>query len=284
MQVSKVAEAFRLHKKYKNKVITLRTSILILGLVAVSVLLILSCSLAEAEIGYDVVVTVDNTTWSIERSTIPCTLEIEGEVNVTGIVIRGSSINNFAGLSADERTIALPGTMIFSENTLLVSKGGPVVITRKIEGKNESANITISEAWPTFLSTSKTVGYSGTGISTDETYENNGEVISTSYDAKKLVKASRYDTNVLGMKVSAEIRPGYVKETIYMNKSTYYVLNSVCIAGKAYVGYKFGEGITTVRSSEYYFGSSKIEKSIKTKTEVPPAPTPTPPPHLCPFP
>jgi hypothetical protein len=43
------------------------------------------------------------------------------------------------------------------------------------------------------------------------------------------------------------------------------------------VGYKSGEGITKVRSPEYYFGGSRIKKAIKTKTEVPPAPTPTPP-------
>jgi len=269
-------------------VINLRALILTLDLVAVSVLLLYSCPVAEAQIGYDEVVTVDNTTWSIERSTIPGTLEIEGEVNVTGIVIRDSSINNFAGISADERTISLPGTMISSEKTLLVSKGGPVVITKKIkgEGENESANVTISEAWPTFLSTTKAVGYSGTQISTEERYENNGEVISTSFNANKLVKVSRYDTNILGMTVSAEIHPGYVKETIQINKSTYYELMSTCI-GKAYVGYELGGGITKVKSSEYYFGVSKITKSIKTETEVPPvtpAPTPTPSPPLCPFP
>ena len=264
----------------------MRTSILILGLVALSVLLIFTHSLTEAKIGYKETITVDNTTWSIERSTIPGTLEIEGEVNVTGIVIRDSSINNFAGLSADERTIALPGTTTFLEKTSLVSKGGPVVITRKIEGKNESVNITISESWPTRLSTAKTVGYSGTQISTEERYENNGEVISTSFVANSLGKVSRYDANVLGMEVSADIHPGYVKETIHINKSTYYKLDSLC-NGKAYVGYELGGGITKVKSSEYYFGSSTIKKSIKTKTEVPPAPTPTPPappPHLCPFP
>jgi len=244
-----------------------------------------SHSLTEAEIGYKEVITVDNTTWSIERSTIPGTLEIEGDVNVTGTVIMDSSFNNFAGLSADERTLALPGRMTTSEKSLIVSKGGPVIITRKVEGKNESANITISEAWPTLLSTSKTIGYLGTQISTEERYENNGEVISTSFVAKELAKASRYDANILGMKVSAEVQPGYVKETVALNKSTHYKLFSVCIAGKAYVGYKSGEGSTKARSSEYYFGTSKIEKSIKAETEVPPAPAPpTPTPSLCPFP
>ena len=266
----------------------MRTSIPILGLVAVFVLLVFQCSLTEAEIGYEVVATVDNTTWSIARSTIPGTLEIEGEVSVTGTVIRDSSFNNFAGLSAEERTIALPGTMIFSEKTLLVSEGGPVVITRKVEGKNknESANVTISEAWPTLLSTTKAFGYSGTQISTEERYENNGEVISTSFNANYLVKVSRYDTNVQGMEVSAEIHPGSVKEAIALNKSTDYKLVSTCI-GKAYVGYKLGDGITNVESSEYYFGVSNIEKTIKTETKIPPAPTPTPPApprDLCPFP
>ena len=250
-------------------------------------ILISSHSLTEAEIGYKEVVTVDNTTWSIERSTLSGTLEIEEEVNVTGMVIRDSSISNFVGISAEERTIAQPGTMIFSQQTSLVGIGGGVVITREIkdEGENKSANITITEVLPTFLSTTKAVGYSGVGISTDERYENSGEVISTSYDAKGLGKVSRYDTVLLRMDVAAEIQPGYVNQTIQINKSTSYALNSVCI-GKAYVGYKSGEGITKTRSSEYYFGSSTIKKSIKTETEIPPAPTPTPtpPPHLCPFP
>ncbi|RLG34155.1 hypothetical protein DRN97_03205 [Methanosarcinales archaeon] len=115
-------------------------------LVLALLILMSSHSLTEAEIGYKEVITVDNTTWSIERSTIPGTLEIEGDVNVTGTVIMDSSFNNFAGLSADERTLALPGRMTTSEKSLIVSKGGPVIITRKVEGKNESANITISEA------------------------------------------------------------------------------------------------------------------------------------------
>ena len=51
------------------------------------------------------------------------------------------------------------------------------------------------------------------------------------------------------------------------------------------VRYKSGEGITKVRSSEYYFGESTINKAIKTETEVPPVtPAPAPSPHLCPFP
>lgn len=277
-----------MNKRYKDKVITLKKSVLILGLVAVSVLLIFTSSLAEAQAGYKGYkeeITVDGTTWSIERSTLSGTLEIEEEVNVTGMVIRDSSISNFVGISAEERTIALPGTMIFSQQTSLVGIGGVVVITRQIkdEGENKSANITITEVWPTLLSTTKAIGYSGIGISTDERYENSGEVISTSYDAKALGKVSRYDTVLLRMDAAAEIHPGYVNQTVQINKSTNYALNSVCI-GKAYVGYKSGEGITKVRSSEYYFGRSEIKKAIKTKTEVPPAPAPTPPPHLCPFP
>jgi hypothetical protein len=267
--------------------IIMKKSVLISGLVAVSVLLIFTCSLTEAigYKGYKEEINVGGTTWSIERSTLSGTLEIEEEVNVTGIVIRDSSISNFVGISAEERTIALPGTMIFSQQTSLVGIGGVVVITREIkdEGENKSANITITEVLPTFLSTTKAIGYSGIGISTDERYENSGEVISTSYDAKALGKVSRYDTVLLRMDVAAEIQPGYVNQTVQINKSTNYALNSVCI-GKAYVGYKSGEGITKVRSSEYYFGRSEIKKAIKTKTEVPPAPAPTPPPHLCPFP
>ena len=267
----------------------MKKSILISCLVAVSILLIFTSSLAEAMgyKGYKEEITVDGTTWSIERSTLSGTLEIEEEVNVTGMVIRDSSISNFVGISAEERTIALPGTMIFSQQTSLVGIGGVVVITREIndEGENKSANITITEVWPTLLSTTKAVGYSGTQISTEERYENSGEVISTSYNAKALGKVSRYDTVLLRMDVAAEIHPGYVNQTIQINKSTNYALNSVCI-GKAYVGYKSGEGITKVRSSEYYFGRSEITKVIKSETKVPPAPSPSPAPSpdLCPFP
>ena len=281
--------------KYKNKeVIILRTSVLnniLVAVVLVLALFIITCSLTDAQAGYKGYkeeITVDGTTWSIERSTLSGTLEIKEEVNVTGMVIRDSSISNFVGICAEERTIAQPGTMIFSQHTSLVGIGGGVVITREIknEGENKSANITITEVWPTLLSTTKAVGYSGTQISTEERYENSGEVISTSFVAKELAKASRYDTALLRMDASAEIQPGYVNQTVQINKSTNYALKSLCI-GKAYVGYKSGEGSTKARSSEYYFGTSKIEKSIKAETEVPPAPTPAPPtptPSLCPFP
>ncbi len=128
----------------------------ILGLVIVVLILIFMCSLTGGEMGYDVVVTVDNTTWSIERSTLDLIFQNEGQVKGTGIVMRDHSINNIAGLSEKEITHSLGGKISISENTSLVSKEGPVVIMTNIKGgnitTNESVNITIREAWPTFLS------------------------------------------------------------------------------------------------------------------------------------
>ena len=261
--------------KYNNKVVILKTALLnnaLVVLILALVLLIASCSLAGG-IGYSVEVTVDNTTWSIERSTIPVTFEMEGEVRGTGMVMRDTSINNIAGVSAKETTHALSGVIVISEKTLLISKTDiPVVITEEIKGNNESANITIREAWPTFLSTAKDITYVGPRISTREEYENNGDVICTSFDVKGLTKKSRFDTVLLGMNISAEVRPGCVNETIRTNKSSYYTLNSISLGGAAHIGCRSGEGIERVESSETYIGIFKIETAIKMKDQMPPAP------------
>jgi len=137
---------------------------------------------------------------------------------------------------------------------------------------NESVNITIREAWPTFLSTTKTITYVGPGIRTRERYENNGDLICTSFDVKVLTKTSRYNTVLLGTNISADIRPGRVNETICTNKSTFYVLGSVSLGGSAHIGYRSGEGIERVESSETYIGNFKIKTTTKMKNEMPPAP------------
>lgn len=255
---------------------------ILVAVVLVLALLTFTCLVVEAGTGYEVAVTVDNTTWSIERSTIPVTFEMGGKVRGTGMVMRDTSINNIAGVSAKETTHTLFGVIIISENTTLVSKEEPVVIMTNIKGgdvsTNESVNVTISEAWPTFFSNTKELLYLyGSGISTRERYENNGDVICTSFNVKELAKASWYDTVLLKREVSAEIRPGSVNETICTNKSTFYVLGSVSLGGSAHIGYRSGEGIERVESSETYIGNFKIETAIKMKEEIPPAlPTPSP--------
>lgn len=241
------------------------------GLV-VLVLLIFSYLPAEAKMGYKEEITVDNTTWCIERSTLPCTFEMEGMSSGTGMFIRDVSIDNFAGVSAKETAHFLSGNLTFSDKTTLISEEGPVVITKQIRGKNESANITIREAWPTYFSTIKGLAYSGDGISTRERYENNGDVISTSFNVKKLATVSRFDTVLLGLDVSAEILPGSVNETICSNKSTYYVLSSHSLGGKAYLGCRYREGIMKLDSSEFYIGNFSITTEIKMKHQMPPAP------------
>ena len=254
-------------------------------LILALVLLIASCSLVEG-MGYSVDVTVDNTTWSIERSTIPVTFEMEGKVRGTGMVMRDTSINNFAGVSAEETTHTLSGVITITEKTSLVNKEGPVVITTNIKGAknistnesvnittNESVNITIREAWPTFFSNIKEVAYLyGSGISTRERYENNGDVICTSFNVNELATRSRFDTVLLRRNVSAEIRPGCVNETICTSKSTFYVLGAVSLGGSAHIGCRSGAGIERVESSETYIGNFKIETAIKMEDRMPPAP------------
>jgi hypothetical protein len=263
----------------------LRAPILILGLVAVVVILTFTFPLTEAQMGYKVEVTVDNTTWSIERSTHPLTYQMDGKVSGTGMVMRDSFINNIAGVSAKETTHSLDGVIIISENTTLISKEGPVVITGDIEcanittnesiniTRNESVTITIHEAWPTFLSTAKDITYVGPGISTREEYENNGDVICTAFDVKGLTKTARFDTVLLGTIISAEVRPGCVNESICTNKSSYYTLSSISLGGSAHIGCRAGEGIGSVESSETYIGIFKIETAIKMEEGIPPAPS-----------
>ena len=258
-----------------------------LGLVAVT--LIFMCPLTEGGMGYKVEVTVDNTTWSIERSTPGLIFEMEGEVKGTGMVMRDCTINKVTGISEKERTHSLDGQIIISENTTLICEEGPVVITGDIKyenvttnesinvTKNESVHFTISEAWPSFLSSGKTITYVGSGISTREEYENEGDFICTSFDVKALATESQFATAILGRNISVDIEPGCVNETIRTNKSSYYTLSSISIGGTAHIGCRAGEGIGAVESSETYIGNFILETAIKMEERSPPAsPTPSP--------
>jgi hypothetical protein len=254
-------------------------------LIVVLSLIVALCPVAYG-IGYNVFAEVDNTTWSIDRSTVPLTFEMEGTVKGTGMVIRDTTINpcTLAGVGESELTHALDGALIITEKTTVVSKAEtPVIIVAEIKGKNEranitindseqvtineSANITINETWSTLLSTSKHITYVGSGISTKERYENNGDVICTAFDVIGLTKESRFDTILLRNDVSAEITPGHVNETILTNKSSYYVLSSISLGGRAHVGCRSDEGM---ESSEDYIGIFKIDTAITMK-ELPSA-------------
>jgi hypothetical protein len=84
-------------KRYKDMVVILRRrwmlSDILVAVALVLALLTFTCLVVEAGTGYEVEVTVDDTTWSIERSTIPVTFEMEGKVRGTGMVMRDTSIN-----------------------------------------------------------------------------------------------------------------------------------------------------------------------------------------------
>ena len=258
-----------------------------LGLVVVT--LIFMCPLTEGEMGYKVEVTVDNTTWSIERSTPGLIFEMEGEVKGTGMVMRDCTINNIAGIGEKERTHSLDGQIAISEDTRLICEEGPVVITGDIKcenvttnesinvTKNESVHFTISEAWPSFLSSDKTITYVGSGISTREEYENEGDFICTSFDVKALAIESQFATAILRRDISVDIEPGCVNETIRTNRSSYYSLSSISIGGTAHIGCRAGEGIGAVESSETYIGNFILETAIKMEERsLQASPTPSP--------
>jgi hypothetical protein len=199
---------------------------------------------SEAKMGYDIVVKVGTTTWELNRTTQALNFSMEGTVTGTGNFSRLTHIDRFAGIKADERSSSTrAGSLEIGEKMLLRAREGPVVVTAKLRSGNftnrsaegeekakydvsaESAEIQVDEIWPTGLANYKKISYVGPGIRTAERYENNGDVVATSIDSRRLSKESLYRTYINRTIIYAMIKPGSVVEERGSNRSSIYQMD-----------------------------------------------------------
>lgn len=214
--------------------------------IIVMLIIIISFPLASAIMGYDINAKVDSSTWSIHRSTRDLTFTYEDKVSGIGNFSRLSHLHDIGGQSKDESSYSLNGSIDCQEKLRFLSKEGIVNIRANLleykyptdvspagepEGKvnvvDSSGSITVDEHWPSVFADYKSLKYSGSGIRTRDTYYNNGDKFSTSFQSTQLKRESLFRGIMKRMLISASITPVAVKEERSMNKTSTFALNSV---------------------------------------------------------
>lgn len=219
-----------------------RWALIVAGILLIPSLLM---PLSQATMGYSIRVNAEGTTWAVSRSTQTMYFYADGNVVGEGNFSRFARINGVMGIRADE-TASSPrrGTVSTNEKMRIFSKEGPVVVTANLESKDLTdsdssseevtgfAVINIDETWPAYFSSYRQTNYLGPGIRARERYENNGDVVASLVESKKLSEQSIFTTSINKTLISAIIMPGMVKEWTGRNRSSFYATNMKTIGDR----------------------------------------------------
>jgi hypothetical protein len=209
---------------------------------------------------YAVNVTTGNTTWGIDRTTLPISFDMSGTVSGYGTMILNHDID-LAGVRKNSMVHTHLGEVTISEIMDLKSTTDRVNITATVQGDNVTMNVI--EAWPTSLIDEIELNYNGKGISSWETYGNNNDVICSRFRATRLEKESTCNTTLIKTAVRAEITPENVTESKGFVTGTDYKLKATSDKF-SHLGYKHVENEKiAIMGSESYFGNYSIITAIK---------------------
>jgi hypothetical protein len=252
-------------------------------LIAIFIMPPLSCG----KMGYDIVATVDSTSWEIHRSIQSFTFSSDGYVLGYGNSSRFKRIRGFGEIDSDEQSYTKKGQLGYGERQILMAMEGPVTIninaweitlpdvnekgnsdteTSKVEN---SANIIIDENWLSYFGNYKKVSYVGEGINSRERYENNGDIVSTEIESWVLSKESTFQASLNRTYIKTDITPGNVDEKIYQNKSSTYKLELNSTGPLAHLEVmnhrkyeNYGRATSDVSISEDYIGQIEMALNI----------------------
>ena len=218
-----------------------------INLIIIILIIIISFPLTSALMGYDINARVNSSTWSIHRSTMNMTFTCDDKVSGSGNFSRSSHLHE-AGHSKDESSYSLNGSIDYQEKVRFLAREGNVTIKanmfeyeypitsdasptgepeEKVNVVDSSASIIVDEQWPSAFIDYKSLKYSGSGVRTRDTYYDNGDKVSTSFQSTQLQRESLFQAVTKRMIISALITPEAVKEERNMNKTSTFVLNSV---------------------------------------------------------
>lgn len=186
-------------------------------------------------IGYDIVATVDSNKWEIHRSTQAMYFNLNSTSAGSGSFSKYQRINRLDGMNSGESSYSLNGSVNYKEGLYLRAVEGPVTVKTKFEDieitdPNETTidlstgNIEIREQWPTYVASYKWVRYTGRKISVRDYYENNGDIVHSSIQAKSLNKENFFKAYINRTVITVNLTPTVVKETRFANKSSEYTL------------------------------------------------------------
>lgn len=235
-------------------------------------------------IGYDIVATVDSSKWEIHRTTQAMYFNVNSSSTGSGSFSKYTKIHRLDGMNSGDLSYSLNGSVDYKERLLIRAAEGPVSVKTKfqdieIADPNETAidlstgDIEVQEQWPTYFANLKWVRYAGSRISVRDYYENNGDIVHSSMEAKNLNKENLYKAYINRTVIIVDLTPTVVKETRSANKSSEYSLavrasgassHWDLIRNKLFTGSEpFGRPNTVSQISQNYIGDHNIDVKVK---------------------
>ncbi len=193
---------------------------------------------SAGDTGYSIDTAVGGNAWGIDRFTKNITCSIEGNVYGFGNFSRHNYVKTVSDLAYSEKTSAVRGgNLSLQEITSFASREGPVSVSYALQSMvdekgqqstlNESANISINEAWPFYFASQRMLYYRGKGIKTSEKYDSSGDTISTHSDSWNLQKNSLFIDRNNRTQISIHISPQGIIEDRHSNKKMEYLLDVI---------------------------------------------------------
>jgi len=199
-------------------------------------LILLSISLANGNMGYNVAASVGGASWSIDRYTKNLSYDLNGTIYGAGNFSRYNYVKPISDLAYIEKSSAVRGGNLSLneivgfrslEGTVSASYVMQSAINKDDQNSTniESANVSISDAWPFYFTNQRMLLYAGRGIKTFEKYESSGDIISTYSNSWRLKKDSLFLSSNNKTKISIQLNPQGIIRERHSNKKMTYLLD-----------------------------------------------------------
>jgi hypothetical protein len=228
------------------------------GLIILSTILLIlhNIPISDALIGYDIQVTVNNSThYEASQSTSVLQFQSSGLCSGNGNASRYDKIDGLAGNDFKETMYAKKGRLISNDKLVAISYIGYILISETVQ--NNSFAITINESLPTVIYHKNDIYYRGAGIYQKDVYSNNKDHIKTDYYADLYTKSVSYAGLYRGALVEAEVIPGQIREVGGRNYST-----AIRLQSQSDLYSEFGFGSDGKFMDEVYRGNFKINNNL----------------------
>ncbi len=260
--------------------------ILLLVTVSSFILTFILPSHVEAKVGYSINVDVDGTKWGHSKYTEILNFKSDSECNGRGNSSKYVNVPGFAGIGFKETTYTKEGRLATKNALNLSAKFNWIYITENVDGAeyvndtdtdadtgsntdeinitqvaSDSYSVEINESIPTIVRADDEISYIGEGIYTRNSYHNNEDKISTSYQATNFSKAARYVGVYSNAFIRAHVTPGSVEEDILKNSITNFRVLSLSNRYSR-LQYKSDDAC----SDEEYVGDFRISRTISKRT------------------
>jgi len=230
-------------------------------------MLFLTSCITEGKIGYDIGVTVSNSTsqsqWGRSQSTAVLTFHSDTVFNGDGNTSKYLNIVGFAGIGLKENTYTKEGRLRYEDLIELTSQENYIFIDKTVTNNSEFYRCEINESLPTFLYNENKIYYRGAGIRARNRYYNNEDALYTKYYSNRFSKTVRYAGTYTNGLITAEVTPARVDEEVLKNSATAFVLSS---SSDQYSGFAFVSDSVPI-IEEIYLGSFDINQIITKEYE-----------------